>query len=85
MSRKQPTPCPAGAVKPEPPPAPPRKVVMFAPENCLHGLHDDPDNSGMCIGCGLLLDLMPGEDPNDYRRSKGWPDVPVEPTTQTED
>lgn len=26
MSRKAPTPCPAGAVKPDPPPAPPKKV-----------------------------------------------------------
>ena len=25
-------------------------------ERCLKGWHDDPDNSGMCIRCGVILD-----------------------------
>ena len=25
-------------------------------ERCLRGQHDDPDNSGMCVRCGVVLD-----------------------------
>ncbi len=50
-----------------------------ASENCRKGWHSDPDNSGMCISCGMLLDTEPGEDPNDYRRRRGLPDLPPEP------
>jgi len=50
-----------------------------ARERCRQGWHDDPDNSGMCIYCSLILDVIDGEDPNEYRRRNGWPDVPVEP------
>jgi hypothetical protein len=48
-------------------------------EDCRRGEHSDPDNSGLCIRCGLILDPEPGEDPNAYRRREGWPDVPAEP------
>jgi hypothetical protein len=47
-----------------------------ATDNCRLGIHSDPDNSGMCIYCGLILDPEPGEDPNSFRRSHRWPDVP---------
>jgi hypothetical protein len=57
---------------------PPQKT----PERCAKGWHDDPDNSGMCIRCGVILDPAVGEDPNEYRRSRGLPDVPVDPTDE---
>lgn len=47
---------------------------------CWQDRHDDPDNSGMCIYCGFLLDIEPGEDPNRYRQSQGWPDIPIKET-----
>jgi hypothetical protein len=50
-----------------------------ASENCHKGWHSDPDNSGLCIACGMILDPEPGEDPNAYRRTKGLPDLPAEP------
>ena len=49
-----------------------------AVDACRRGVHSDPDNSGMCIYCAVILDAEPGEDPNHYRRDNGWPDVPVE-------
>jgi hypothetical protein len=48
-------------------------------EQCRQGWHEDPDNSGMCIHCSLILDPLDGEDPNWYRRSLGLPDVPDVP------
>lgn len=50
-----------------------------ATDRCRQGWHSDPDNSGMCIYCGLILDPEPNEDPNSYRRRNGLPDVPAEP------
>jgi len=50
-----------------------------ARKECRQGWHSDPDNYGMCIYCAVILDPEPGEDPNDYRRKNGWPDVPPEP------
>jgi hypothetical protein len=46
---------------------------------CRRGWHDDPDNSGLCIHCAIILDADPDEDPNDFRRSRGWSDMPLEP------
>ena len=55
---------------------PPRKDP--AREQCRQGWHDDPDNSGSCIYCRVILDLLDDDtDPNDYRRRQGWPDVPT--------
>jgi hypothetical protein len=48
-------------------------------ERCYRGIHEDPDNSGMCIYCAVILYPEPNEDPNSYRRSQGWPDVPLWP------
>lgn len=49
---------------------------------CAQGWHDDPDNSGMCIRCKVILDPELGDDPNEYRRRRGLPDVPVEPSSR---
>lgn len=54
-----------------------------ARDACRRGWHDDPDNSGLCIYCALILDPEEGEDPNSYRRSQGWDDVPPEPAADT--
>ena len=55
--------------------------VDLARDNCRSGWHMDPDNSGMCIYCKVILDPEPGEDPNSYRRQCGWSDVPLLPTS----
>lgn len=54
-----------------------------ATDNCRRGWHTDDDNTGMCIHCGLLLWTDDGEEPNDFRRRNGWPDVPAEPIDDT--
>lgn len=54
-----------------------------ARDPCRRGWHADPDNSGMCIHCCLILDPEPEEDPNSYRRSCGWPDVPPLPIDES--
>lgn len=46
-------------------------------ERCRQGWHDDPDNSGMCIRCAIILDPEPDEDPNAYRLSRGWSPMPA--------
>lgn len=51
-----------------------------ARDNCRHGEHSDPGNYGMCIYCMIIIDPEPDEDPNSYRRSNGWPDLPLWPT-----
>jgi hypothetical protein len=51
-------------------------------ERCSKGWHDDPDNSGLCIHCAIILDADPDEDPNDFRRSRGWPDMPIGPSEE---
>jgi hypothetical protein len=54
------------------------KVRDCATDRCRQGYHED-DNSGMCVHCAVILNPEPDEDPNDYRRSYGWPPVPTTP------
>ena len=56
-----------------------------ATDSCRRGRHSDPDNSGMCIYCGLILDPGLGENPNEFRRRHGWSDVPLEPCSHNLD
>ena len=54
-----------------------------ARQKCREGLHSDPDSSGMCIYCCIIIDQASGDEtPNDYRRSNGWPDVPLWPAAE---
>lgn len=55
----------------------PRPAPDRARAECRKGHHADPDNSGMCIYCCVILDPEPDEDANSYRISKGWAPLPV--------
>ena len=52
-------------------------VQKAAIERCRRGWHDDPDNSGMCVRCSVILDCAEGEDPNRLRKERGLEPFPV--------
>jgi hypothetical protein len=55
------------------------KLFDRATEECRRGHHEDPEETGMCCHCSVILNPEPDEDPNDLRRYYGWPSMPTSP------